>query len=314
MRLRDGWADWSSNLKESNSYTDEASFELTPTHSGDYQFAVDYYDTRTGQVVTETVSFRVNKAWDLQRLDLSYSSPLRPWTAVTFTPIISGDKSQLKYNYVWQRDNWAEWNSSLRASGGNYHPYDTGTWIIGSSGYYSFYIDVVDQYGETETAQITGVRGFSASDAISSIERCLSNGFDSAGWKYENALLLAGGTLCNNRHGWWCANYIWWGFREAGFNDLWGINRLQVDPEYLANEYRMLGRYRSGTSGVQRGDILFSYWSPWRAGQTISHAAYVVSTTSTTITVVEGNMIDGNNRHTYSKWDSHLRGYARPAY
>lgn len=310
---RDGWTQWSSNLKETGTYTADTSLTFTPTHSGDYQFAIDYYDTRTGQAYTQTVSFRVNKAWDLQRLDLSYSSPLRPWSAVTFKPVITGDKSQLKYNYVWQRDGWAEWNSSLNASGGTYHPTDTGTWVIGASGWYSFYIDVVDQFGETETMQVEGIRGYSVSDAISSIERCLAGGWDSSGWKYENDLLIAGGSLCNGRHGWWCANYLWWGFRQAGFSDLWGNGSLQVDPEYVANEYQWLGRYHWGTAGVRRGDILFSYMAPWRAGQTITHAAYVVSVSGSSVTVVEGNA-GWSNYRTYSLWDPIFKGYARPAY
>lgn len=310
---RDGWTQWSSNLKETGTYTADTSFTFTPTHSGDYQFAIDYYDTRTGQAYTQTVSFRVNKAWDLQRLDLSCSSPLRPWSAVTFKPVITGDKSQLKYNYVWQRDGWAEWNSSLNASGGTYHPTDTGTWVIGASGWYSFYVDVVDQFGETETMQVEGIRGYSVSDTISSIERCLAGGWDSSGWKYENDLLIAGGSLCNGRHGWWCANYLWWGFRQAGFSDLWGNGSLQVDPGYVANECQWLGRYHWGTAGVRRGDILFSYMAPWRAGQTITHAAYVVSVSGSSVTVVEGNA-GWSNYRTYSLWDPIFKGYARPAY
>ena len=310
---RDGWTQWSSNLKETGTYTADTSFTFTPTHSGDYQFAIDYYDTRTGQAYTQTVSFRVNKAWDLQRLDLSCSSPLRPWSAVTFKPVITGDKSQLKYNYVWQRDGWAEWNSSLNASGGTYHPTDTGTWVIGASGWYSFYVDVVDQFGETETMQVEGIRGYSVSDTISSIERCLAGGWDSSGWKYENDLLIAGGSLCNGRHGWWCANYLWWGFRQAGFSDLWGNGSLQVDPGYVANECQWLGRYHWGTAGVRCGDILFSYMAPWRAGQTITHAAYVVSVSGSSVTVVEGNA-GWSNYRTYSLWDPIFKGYARPAY
>lgn len=315
---RDGWTDWSSNLKKTGTYTADQTFEFTPIHSGNYEFCVDYYDTRTKQVYTQQISFRVNKDWDLQRLDLSYSSPLRPWSAVTFTPVISGDKTDLKYNYVWQRDNWSEWNSSLNASEqaygvASYHPYDVGTWVIGASGYYSFYVDVVDEFGESETAEVTNVRGFSAADAINSIERCLASGFDSAGWKYENALLRAGGALCNNRHGWWCANYLWWGFREAGFGDLWGNGSLQVDPEYLANEYQLQGRYTWGTAGVRRGDILFSYMAPWRNGQTITHAAYVVNVSGSTVTVIEGN-VNSTNYHTYSLWSPMFKGYARPGY
>ena len=49
---RDGWIQWSSNLKETGAYTDDSSFTFTPTHSGDYQFAIDHYDTRTGQAYT----------------------------------------------------------------------------------------------------------------------------------------------------------------------------------------------------------------------------------------------------------------------
>lgn len=176
----------------------------------------------------------------------------------------------------------------------------------------AIYVDVVDQFGETETMQVEGIRGYSVSDAISSIERCLAGGWDSSGWKYENDLLIAGGSLCNGRYGWWCANYLWWGFRQAGFSDLWGSGSLQVDPEYVANEYQWLGRYHWGTAGVRRGDILFSYMASWRAGQTITHAAYVVSVSGSSVTVVEGNA-GWSNCRTYSLWDPIFKGYARPA-
>lgn len=310
---RDNWADWSSTLKETQNYTSATSFSFMPTHSGDYQFAIDYYDTRTGQSYTETIHFRIDKTWDLQRLDVSHSSPLRPWSVVTYFPIVAGDKSQLKYNFVWQRDNWAEWNSTLKMNGGVYHPYDNGTLTIAGSGWYDFYVDVVDQFGESETVGVTGIHAYSEAEIINAIEAMLANGFDPTGWKYEDALMAAGGTLCNGRRGWWCANYLWWGFTQAGYGHLWGTGSLQADPEYLANEYQSIGRYTSGTVGVQRGDILFSYMAPWRPGQSITHAAYVVSVSGSTVTVIEGN-VNSTNYHTYSLWSPMFRGYARPAY
>ena len=174
---------------------------------------------------------------------------------------------------------------------------------------------MVDQYGEKQTAQVTGIRARYSADIINRIANTMASGNPLNGTTYENALINAGGTLCNGRRGWWCANFIWWAFRQNGALDLWGTgNHLQVDPEYLANEYRSMGRFTNGTGGLQRGDILFFYWVPWRGGQWISHAAYVSSVTASTVTVLEGNMGYSSVYHTYSRWDSHIRGYARPAY
>ena len=309
------WAsgEWDSTVNRTGSNTKDASWTFTPEKYGTYQLYVDFV-AADGTKETLSTTLEVDRGWSSGEITIDKTSPQLTGTTLTIEPNVSGESAQyVRYNYVWQRDGWAEWNSSLNASGGTYHPTDTGTWVIGASGWYSFYVDVVDQFGETETMQVEGIRGYSVSDAISSIERCLAGGWDSSGWKYENDLLVAGGSLCNGRHGWWCANYLWWGFRQAGFSDLWGNGSLQVDPEYVANEYQWLGRYHWGTAGVRRGDILFSYMAPWRAGQTITHAAYVVSVSGSSVTVVEGNA-GWSNYRTYSLWDPIFKGYARPAY
>lgn len=309
------WAsgEWDSTVNRTGSNTKDASWTFTPEKYGTYQLYVDFV-AADGTKETLSTTLEVDRGWSSGEITIDKTSPQLTGTTLTIEPNVSGESAQyVRYNYVWQRDGWAEWNSSLNASGGTYHPTDTGTWVIGASGWYSFYVDVVDQFGETETMQVEGIRGNSVSDAISSIERCLAGGWDSSGWKYENDLLIAGGSLCNGRHGWWCANYLWWGFRQAGFSDLWGNGSLQVDPEYVANEYQWLGRYHWGTASVRRGDILFSYMAPWRAGQTITHAAYVVSVSGSSVTVVEGNA-GWSNYRTYSLWDPIFKGYARPAY
>ena len=309
------WAsgEWDSTVNRTGSNTKDASWTFTPEKYGTYQLYVDFV-AADGTKETLSTTLEVDRGWSSGEITIDKTSPQLTGTTLTIEPNVSGESAQyVRYNYVWQRDGWAEWNSSLNASGGTYHPTDTGTWVIGASGWYSFYVDVVDQFGETETMQVEGIRGYSVSDAISSIERCLAGGWDSSGWKYENDLLIAGGSLCNGRHGWWCAKYLWWGFRQAGFSDLWGNGSLQVDPEYVANEYQWLGRYHWGTASVRRGDILFSYMAPWRAGQTITHAAYVVSVSGSSVTVVEGNA-GWSNYRTYSLWDPIFKGYARPAY
>ena len=307
------WNDWSSTVKETGKRTTNTSWTFTPTRSGTYTLFVDAYDTKTGQVTTKQTTIVINSRWKLKGLNLSYSSPMRPWSKVTMTPVIEGDTTGLKFNYVWEGDGWYVWDSDLKH--GSYATATSKTISIGDGGVYSFYVDVVDQYGEKQTAQVTGIRARYAADIINRIANTMAAGNPLDGTMYENTLLGDGGSLCNGRRGWWCANFIWWAFRQNGVLDLWGTgNHLQVDPEYLANEYRSIGRFTNGTSGLQRGDILFFYWVPWRGGQWISHAAYVSSVTASTVTVLEGNMGYRSVYHTYSRWDSHIRGYARPAY
>lgn len=310
--MRDNWSDWSSTLLDNGSRTNKSTFSFTPNHSGNYMFAVDFYDTRTGQQTTKYINIRVDKTWSASTLNLSYSSPLRPWTNVTFSPVVAGDTTGLTYNYVWQRDNWAQWDSTSKSSG-SFSSARTATMSIGSSGAYSFYADIKDANGEVETVQVTNVRGYSQEDIISRIQKKLDSGSVSSGAPYNNALLAAGGQLCGGKWTLWCATYIWWGFYMTGFSDLWGTSGINVDPEYLAEEFASIGRYHGGTSGIQRGDIAFMYYEPWRGGQYITHAAYVVGTTNSTITVMEGNT-RGGKYATYSRWSSHFVGYGRPAY
>ena len=299
------------------SYVSDKSYAFTPTHSGDYTLSVDIRDKDTGQVVTLKKNFRVNRGWELTGLDLSYSKPLRPGTKVTWTARVSGNTQGLKYNFVWERDNWAEWGSTARS--GDWATTNSKTYTIGGSGRYSFYVDVEDQYGEKETVSVTGVRGFSASDArdrVISVARGELNPYES-GYKYENALTAAGGTLCNYRHGWWCVNFLWWCFREADQQDIYGTSGMAVEPDYLANEFKSLGAFNgsSGLQGIKVGDIAFSLYNAWRPGQTIGHGALVVGVTDTTVTVIEGNGVGGGVRtNTWSRWESRWRGYARPAY
>lgn len=309
---RDNWTEWSSTVKETGGRTSETSFTFTPTRSGRYTFYVDVVDTRSGETVTKQAEIQINARWTLKGLNLSYSSPMRPYAQVTMTPVIEGDSSGLQFNYVWEGDNWYVWDSDLK--GGSYSTARSKTVTIGNGGTYSFYVDVVDEYGEKQTAQVLNIRARYAADTINRIEASLASQSPYNGAKFEDALLAAGGTLCNNRRGWWCATYLWWGFQQNNALDLWGTSGIQSDPEWLANEFRGMGRFYNGVAGVQRGDILFSYWAPWRGGQWITHASYVTNVTAATVTVLEGNMGYSSVWHTYSLWDSHLRGYARPAY
>ena len=299
-------------------YASASSFDFTPTHSGDYVLSVDVRDKDTGQVVTLERNFRVNRRWDLVGLDLSYGGTLRPGAQVTWNARVTGDAEGLKYNFVWERDNWAEWNSNLRS--GSWATTPTATYAVGGSGLYSFSVEVEDGFGERESVSVTGVRGYSVEDARSRVINVALGEISPSqdGRKYEDALTAAGGTLCNNSRGLWCANFLWWCFDQTGQQEIFGTTGMTVDPEYLANEFASVGAYNgsSGLPGVQVGDILFSMYGSWRPGLYIGHAALVTGVSDSAVTVVEGNYLSGHGVRTLtlSRWDSHLRGYGRPAY
>lgn len=308
-----GWGRWDSTINSEGDYTTAEKSTFTPSLSGDYNLYVDLYDPYSGEKITVSTPFHVDKKWKLDGLDVRYPSPLRPGSNVSMTASVSGDTTGLRYNFVWARNGWYSWDSTKQMTG-DYTAASSVTYQIeNQSGFYDFYLDVVDSNGEAEHAKVGTIRGYSAWDNREAVVWTALNqvGYRS-GWEYETPLLDAGGTLCNGRHGWYCATFVWWCFREAGLSNLWGEGGLQSDPEYLANEYRQMGAYSSNIYGAQRGDIVFAYIVPWRNPQSITHAALVVDTSPTTITVVEGNTDGGVWVHTWPKF--HWVGYARPAY
>lgn len=157
--------------------------------------------------------------------------------------------------------------------------------------------------------------------AIWQLEEELANNPYSTGKKYENALMRSGRSLTNGKRGLWCVNYLWWGFHRIGMNkEVWGVTGLQVDPDCLREEAKSLGRLSTSLDGIQRGDVLFTYFSSWRPGITASHGALVTKVSGNYVTVIEGNIATSGSglptlrEYTFSKDDPVMRGYYRPAY
>lgn len=103
-------------------------------------------------------------------------------------------------------------------------------------------------------------------------------------------------------------------------NEVWGATGLQADPDYLRDEAKDLGRLYTTLDGIQRGDILFTYFSSWRPGITASHGAIVTNVSGDYVTVIEGNIATSGSglptlrSYTFNLNDSIMRGYYRPAY
>ena len=84
----------------------------------------------------------------------------------------------------------------------------------------------------------------------------------------------------------WCMVFVWWVFREAGFN----LYRTGSCTE-LANRYKAAGQWV--TSGYKPGDIVMFDFSGKRAK--MEHVGIVESVKGDTLTTIEGNTGTGND-------------------
>ena len=151
---RDDWAEWDSTVRATGAYTSDASFTLTPQAAGTYHLYVDV--VVSGEVVTtvDAGTVRVKAPWSAGSLAVSASS-VEPGSTVQVSVQLDEELSGLQYNYVWQRDDWADWDS-LEKNGTGHVSDSTFTWKLpdNTPGRYTFYVDVYDPAtGRTATLQ-----------------------------------------------------------------------------------------------------------------------------------------------------------------
>ena len=172
--------------------------------------------------------------------------------------------------------------------------------------------------GEQSVVPLTErrLRGISPEDVIDAIAASARSEVDSNpegdGWRYELALIRAGGVLAYGTSGNWCGALCWYAVRQAGYADTWCGGQPFSDPQQIAEYYMGQGSYRTGVAGMQRGDIIFSYYSGAPEGLYISHVGICMGTTSDTIDIFDGN--PGVRWSTVSKSYPYIVGYARPEY
>ena len=144
------WSEWGSTQLEQGGPTSEESWEFTPGKTGFYDI---YVDVIVGDAV-ETFSTRieVTRGWELMGFEASASqitvgNPLD--VSVLFS--VDSETEDLRFNYVWQRDDWASWGSSLLD--GEYEDTSVHTYMPDAPGVYMLYVDVVDTDGYTVTRE-----------------------------------------------------------------------------------------------------------------------------------------------------------------
>ncbi|WP_165057044.1 RICIN domain-containing protein [Adlercreutzia sp. ZJ176] len=134
------------------------------------------------------------------------------------------------------------------------------------------------------------------------------------GARFENAMLSAGGTLINGSRGYWCQDFVWYVFRQAGLEPTFAEGLLTSYPQEAYYKYKSLGKI---TWSPRRGDLVFNTWAPFPGGEYVSHVGIVESVHGGYVTVIEGNMGNRVVRNSYSIWSSSnpiMRGFARVNY
>ncbi len=168
-----GWDLWGSTVKDEGKATTDTTGTLSFYRPGRYVVYVDVTD-RSGQ--KRTMSSEVEAYDDSWSLDGVTATPAEVVAGdeVTCAPVVSGDASGLRYNYVWQWDgSWAEgdWGSTELDEGSDTDE-ASHTGALGSPGRYTLYVDAVSQRGERRTASTQvvawGVTGVSASGSAAS--------------------------------------------------------------------------------------------------------------------------------------------------
>jgi N-acetylmuramoyl-L-alanine amidase len=152
------WAkgDWGSTVLSTGSDTSETSGSFTPSKPGTYTLYVDVVSPDGTRETKSTTVEVANAAAVYNGVKVKTTVPARGYP-VTFSADVSGDASDLTYNYVWSYEgSWAkgDWGSTVLSTGsatsetsGSFTPEKTGT--------YTLYVDVVGPNGKTETKSAT---------------------------------------------------------------------------------------------------------------------------------------------------------------
>ena len=205
-----GWDLWGSTVRDTGSGTPDAAGTLSLYRPGRYVLYVDVTD-RSGQKRTMSAGVEAyDDSWSLDGVSASASS-VTAGDEVTYAPMVSGDASGLRYNYVWQwQGSWAEgdWGSTELHTGS-----DTAeashTGALGSPGRYTLYVDAVSARGERRTASTQvvawGATGVSVSGSAASgwtAKADLFEGHEVPGTKYRFRWEAADGSASGTLSDW----------------------------------------------------------------------------------------------------------------
>ncbi|MBQ3302030.1 MAG: hypothetical protein IJH04_07810, partial [Eggerthellaceae bacterium] len=139
------WGDnWSSTVKETGAMTSSILGHLECRKSGTYYVSVDVADKYGNRATSDTYPVTVlsDGPWELVGVNAPSSAPVDD--PLTFSAQITGDTTNLEYNYAWSYEGgWDDWSSTKLETGANTTA-DSWTFTPTKQGTYHLWIDVTD--------------------------------------------------------------------------------------------------------------------------------------------------------------------------
>ena len=145
--MKDDWKKWA----VIEDYSEESSITFTPDEVGKYFI---YCDIRgiDGNIVSKSASFEsASSIWEYKGLAANpqNSQPLNT-DGIQLAANVSGETDSLLYKYVWEKDNWSDWDVIQDFSAKR-----EVVWIPKEIGNYTLYCDIKDQDGRVITKTIS---------------------------------------------------------------------------------------------------------------------------------------------------------------
>ena len=128
-RRGSGWEDW----EVVQDFSTENQIEIPIDKDKEYNIYVDIKDNRGVTFDAETTKVRGHKYLSVK----SSSTVISKGQSVNVYPEITGEKGELQYKYVWQKDNWQKWGVIKEFSSSS-----SISWTPSEAGIYYIIIDV----------------------------------------------------------------------------------------------------------------------------------------------------------------------------
>lgn len=286
--------------------------QFVPDRPGVYGINVIMYGP-DGSVQTAQTPVEVKPAWNLVGLVFDGGNYLEPYSPVSVSPVVDGDTLGMSAHYVMRSgDSWYDggWVTDLGAGLGS------GAFTLGAQGLYEFYVDVYDTFGNARSTSTGEYLVSSSADVFSRVYQLgITQLGNLDGSIYEDALLAAGGQLCQGQRFMWCATYIWWCFDRSGCSEYLADGQVLSEPNDYSDFYKERGVYSYTMDGVETGDLLFWTYPGWEDQTTTGHMALCVGYDDEGYYALESNMLGDCTVVNYYPNDYlYSRGYARMTY
>ncbi|XCP84215.1 triple tyrosine motif-containing protein [Roseburia hominis] len=143
---KDNWRQWGVISDFSQKNVVEHRF----AEPGNYTIHVDVKDAK-GKVITKSISYTImTDLWDYEGISASLPSPQEKYgDPIGIVANVSGTTENLRYKFVWMKDDWKEWGvlqEFSKSASVKWEPKDKGN--------YKIYVDVKDADGRVITKTI----------------------------------------------------------------------------------------------------------------------------------------------------------------